>query len=159
MVHARRLAREAAEELAAKARKADRPLAELPEVGSEAFTAGPFPWLTYGNVPPSMARGLPELGEVQGVEFPGDELMATAYRLDVGEVGVAMNQPETTAFVIRPVTFEPPDEQLWELFLGDNFQKYQGAAVRAQVRIAQAWREELHQEAGLEWHELSDQQR
>ena len=158
LVEARDLTRGAAEELAKQSRKADKPLAELPKVGSKAFTAGPFSWLTYGNVPASMARGLPELGEVDGVEFAGDEFMATAYRLSIGEVGVAMNQPETTVYLIRPIDFEPDGATLWDRFLSADLDKYRGAALRAQVEIAQAWRDELQRDAGLEWHALPTRQ-
>jgi len=152
LVHARKLAREAAGELAERAREDGKSLAEVaPEGLGPASEAGPFSWLSYGNVPPSMARGLPSLGEVKGVEFAGDDFMRTVFSLEEGEVGVAMNQPETEAYVVRLKSFEPPRDELWSRFLDDSFAKYQGAAARQQIDIIQAWRDELQAEAGLKW--------
>jgi hypothetical protein len=154
MVEARSLAREAAQKAADQAREQDKPLRAVADVPDRVLSAGPFPWLTYGNVPPSLRRGLPELGEVDGVDFAGDEFMRTAFGLELGQTGVAMNQPETVAYAIRPTNFEPKRDALWDRFLRDDFTKYQGAAVRQQIEMARRWRDEIQTEAGLEWHEV-----
>lgn len=160
MVQAREPARKRAEQLAQQAREADGSLEKV----STGEAAGPveqppeFTWLTRGNVPSMMSPGMrPRLSEVPGVEMPGDRFMQTVFDLAPGEIGVAMNEPETIAYVIRAVEFSPSTEVLWAQFEGDSFQSYADVAFREYGKTVRAWEDELKQRAGLKWVPLPEQ--
>jgi len=160
LIRARRYALEAAEKLAAKAREskkslketfADRP--ELTVIEPPAFT-----WLTTG----SAAFGFPQamrINFVHGVELPGEDFMKTVFRLTPGETAVAMNAPQTYAYVIRVVDFSPPYAVLWKQFEVDDFRKYAVVGYEDRQKLMQAWLAELRDEAQLQWSPEHKQRR
>jgi len=158
IIRARRLATAEAERLAAAAREAnqslqaafaDRP--ELPVLEPEAFR-----WMTYGNIPPAFARVPPRLGEVRGIEYPGEDFMRTVFDLERGGIGVVMNQPQTIACVVRLVETTPPETVLWKMFLVDPYSRYAAIAAADQGRIYRAWHEGIARRAGLIWKHDAD---
>ena len=87
--------------------------------------------MTYGSVPmmPSQ-RNPPRLSQVPGVEVPGVEFMATVFDLKPGETAIAMNHPQTIAYVVQPRKFEfrtrggddvTSKSVIWEQFTTDRY--------------------------------------
>ncbi len=158
---ARRLAIKEAEKLAAEARKSKKSLkdtfAKIP--GVAVTTTAPFSWMTHGAVPAMMSQQPPKLSEVDGVDMAGEDFMRTVFNLDVGQVGIAMNQPQTAVYVVRPTRVNPTSTVLWELFLVDDFSKYASVAYGDQRQILDSWQDELETAAGLTWQRKPDQPR
>lgn len=154
LMQAKSLAQKEADKLAEEAGKANKPLKEVfaDRKGIVLSEAGPFSWLTYGSLSP-MAWGSqsPRLSEVPGVEAPGNDFMQAVFRLPVGGVGVAMNQPKTTVYIVRPLEFEPLPEVVWGTFLAEDISRYLPAAEHDWIEINRDWFKGLEQSAGLEW--------
>lgn len=152
MKQARELARKRAEEYAVQARSLKKPLAELFAAQSKLSITdtGPFSWLTQGNVP-AQPGALPRLSEVTGVDRAGPEFMKATFDLESGGVGVALNEPQTFAYVIRVIDFEPPLDELRDDFARTNPGRYISAAADEQRAIYRAWIEDLNKQAGVVW--------
>ncbi len=153
LVEARTLARAEAETLAKKVRESGNTLEQFfaKESKYEVVHAGPFSWMTSGDVPAMLAREPPRISEVEGVSFAGQQFMRDVFALGEGEVGVTMNQPETFAYVVRMASLVPPQAILWEGFLVDDFGKYVAAGAPDFGYMQSAWQKEVEEAAGLEW--------
>ena len=100
MREAVKLARQEAESLAAKASDKESLKAAFgEEMATRVIETSEFTWMSI-TIPLAWG-GSPSLGKVDGVETPGNEFMETVFRLKEGEVGVALDQPETHAYVVR----------------------------------------------------------
>jgi len=169
-VEARALALARAEELANVARTSDRSLAEVfagrndvPVVDTEPFT-----WKTYpAGLPPAVRQRVPPVfGEVRerGVvvgnsEFdnelifaPGWGFMEAVYSLQVGEIGVVFNQPQTVAYIVRITSSSPSADVLWEQFQ-TTFVGFYLQAGRPEMRATafEAWMDEIRSKTGFRW--------
>ena len=76
--------------------------------------SGQFSWLTLGY----LTNGRPQLSQVPGVEYAGNDFMRSVFELQQGEAGVAINNPETTAYLVYIKTDESNRDrrkrcQLW----------------------------------------------
>jgi len=153
MVQARQLAIEDANRFAEKARTSKEPFETLfsDEKSAVVSTAGPFSWMTYGIVPGVRRRMPPQISTVAGVDFAGDDFMRTVFNLNVDQVGVAMNQPKTFAYVIRQTGFTPNDKVLWELFKVDDFSKYSAVGVPQQYQRVRNWIQGVSADAEFRW--------
>src|SRR5262249_5199629 len=109
MIKARELARKRAEEYVVQARALQKPLQELcgKRANRKINETGSFGWLPLGTGPAEPGGG-PTLGEIDGVEGVGQEFMETVFGLPAGGLGITMNQPQNTLYVIRLIDFEPP---------------------------------------------------
>jgi len=170
LVQARGLARREAERLAEQARKAGKPLEEVfaRQTGVVVHESEPFSWMTYGAFPAWWAQVPPEISRIRSedkdaktgaqseiVDTPGNEFMRTVFRLDQGQIGVAMNQPETVVYVVRMAEVMPA---LWQAFLAEDFGRYARVAESDQRSLVLAWRESIREEVGLKWHREQDRQ-
>ena len=171
-VNARPLAMKRAEELLEQAKASEKTLAEafagLGDV--KVVETEPFTWKSYGE---SMLaaffamRGIPpRLGEVreQGVAVgdseidnrlivaPGERFMETAYGLGVGDIGLAMNQPETVIYIIRVTGSSPSDDVLRDRFQSAPVAEYRLAGLPEQIMEArEAWLQQIQDEVGFKW--------
>ncbi len=153
-VEARQLARDAAQRVADAVRKSGRSLSEYcvdrPEY--RVTLPEPFTWLTRGLAGPTTPDAPPRISPVDGVEMPGEEFMRTVFELEKGGVGTAMNAPQTHAYVIRVISFDPAsDDLLWERFAAASWETYRSAAAGDDAQFRRAWIEHIRQEAGLKW--------
>ncbi|MBU4270320.1 MAG: SurA N-terminal domain-containing protein [Planctomycetes bacterium] len=152
MIQARELAKKEAEALAAEAREADKPFARVfagrPKL--PVLTPPPFTWMTLGSVSLSFSRQ-PEISAVEGVDIAGEEFMRTVFRLKPGEVGAAMNAPQTAAYAVRLIKYSPSYKVLWEQFKVDDFRKYSAVAQGDRNQMYQAWLNEIKTTAGFKW--------
>ena len=57
--------------------------------------------MTYGSVPADASASPPKLSEVEGVDMPGEAFMRTVFGLKQDGIGVAINTPQTVAYVVR----------------------------------------------------------
>ncbi len=153
MIEARKLALEAAQALADDAAKADKPLKQAFAERSDLpiIAPPPFTWVTFGNVPLGSAPSAARLSDVPGIEHAGEEFMRTVFRLEPGQVGVAMNAPQTIAYVVQPAEFSPTHAVLWQQFEVDDFSKYAPAAQADRQRLFDAWLDEIKSATGFKW--------
>ncbi len=167
-VQAREKARQKAKELAEEAnRSQDKSLREvfegknIPVVETDRFS-----WFTQSLARTGYARSELRFGEVreQGVapgdadfantliKAPGQEFMETAYSLSVGESGVAINQPQTTVYVIRLKETAPSEELLWRFFVNAPLNDYAGAGMMEdRQELVRAWLEQIESRVGFKW--------
>lgn len=152
LIQARQLAQQAAEEMAAKARQEHLSLAEV--FPNEKVIQPPaFSWLSItGEV--FQGRALPPLGNVEGVERPGNHFMETVFNLSPGGVGVALNNPQTVVYVVRLRSKTPSDAELRNSFVTDRFASLfsnQAASIQ-KLDLLQNWHQALLEEARVVWH-------
>jgi hypothetical protein len=159
MVHGRSLAVKGAEALAEEARKASKPLKQVLADRPDLRVSMPpaFSWMTFGNVPLGSAPNAARISSVAGVDLPGEDFMRAVFHLKPGQVGVAMNAPQTVAYVIRLDQLNPSHEVLWKQFEVDDFSKYAPVALSDQRQILQAWLREIRTSAGLQWKQKPEQ--
>jgi hypothetical protein len=157
-IRARELARKRAQELAAQARAANKPMSEtFANQGELKVTeTQPFSWLTVGSVPLDFSGGQPRISDVDGVERPGQEFMETVFGLSPGQLGVAMNEPENTVFVIRLVDFDKPADELRTDFAAESPTRYMNVATEQRRDVYLAWLDDLNRAAGVHWVRPAD---
>ena len=153
----RKLARSKAESLAARARKLrNETLEDLfsKEPGVSVRHINSFSWMKqdfdFQNMYNRNQRP-PRISDVPGIEMAGDEFMRTVFRLEVGQVGVAMNQNQTVAYVVRITRLDPSSTILRDLFMSMSFETYAAASANDQTDLQQAWWKGVERNAGLAW--------
>jgi len=158
MIEARPLARKRAEELAAQAKAAGKPLAEVfkGDENIKPIEAGWFSWLTMGNVPQDPQSGRPRITPIDGVEYIGNAFMETVFGLEAGGLGVTANYPEDTAYVVRLAEFERPLEELRDDFAKERPAQYMAVAQPDQYRMFQSWLAGLEKDAKIHWVRRAD---
>jgi hypothetical protein len=155
MVQARKLAELEAKELAEQANKQGKPLAEVfPK--RKVVKTDPFSWLTYGAVPRGGRFPQPRLGQVEGVKDAGPKFMEQAFSLKDGEAGVAMNYPQTVAYVIQPQSHATDLQALRERFQTNPGLARQLATLQNQQQVQVALNQSLFQQSEVEWKRLPD---
>jgi hypothetical protein len=143
MIKARDLAVKKAEDLAKQAITAKQSLTDLfgKQANMKVTETNDFSWMTTGT-----AGGFdfnrqtqPTMSEVQGVDEPGDAFMKKVSEMTVGDVSVALNQPETIAYVIRVTKVDPFESVLKTRFLSQSFAMYQSVATPEMIKQQRAW--------------------
>ena len=160
MTKARDLAAKKAKELAAEANKAAKPLKDLfaDREGLTVTQTPPFSWLTRGTANVDNRSPL-RISEVEGVASPGPDFMREVFSLGVGSTGEAMNEPQTTAYVVRLISLDPPGERLRTAFLADPFGLYNEVAQEDMSEVQRAWIKGIEAEARLTWKETEAERR
>ena len=159
MIKARGLALKKAEELAEIARQQGKSLSDAfadktDIVASSVSSTGSFSWMTQGMVP---GRGRPRLTTtVGGVDRPGTKFMEAVAELGVDQIGVAMNMPETVAYIIRVTEVKETDDYLWREFSATNFDLYAAAGGDDYSETYKAWRDQIKTSADLKWLRKAD---
>jgi hypothetical protein len=150
---ARRPMIERAEELAKKAREAGKSLKDaiVGQPGLEVTETPAFSWLTTGSAGQASQRTPPRLGEVPGTIDIGEEFMQHVFDLQVGDVGVAENHPQTVAYVVRPTSSEPPQAVLRDMFLADRIDTYISVVMEANGAIYRKWIDDQMLAAKVHW--------
>jgi hypothetical protein len=97
------------------------------------------------------AGGMAGVEEV--VQTPGDGLMQAVFRRDRGEVGTAMNQPETTVYVFRVTEVTPAS---WDAFVSEGSDPYSLFRLNRVYaldmdRVEDAWLKSIEEAAGMKW--------
>ena len=121
MIEARKLAKAQAKEYADQVKKQQAELQEVFKFSPNVHPSkdiGPFTWMTG----PPLARNpeqpvLPYLTPLKEIDKPGEDFMRTVFSLNVGSTSVAMNQPETIAYVVQLKSLTPPEEAFRRQFL------------------------------------------
>ena len=149
IVEGRGLARKKAEELAARASAEKTSFESLLGGDSDikVTKVAPFTWLAVG------ASGQPTLSQPEGVQMPGEEFMETVFGLDVGQAGVAFNEPRTVCYAIRLDALDPPATELRTKFIEARSDPRRIGAV-AQAEFSRSfgdWLTSLENRYGLTW--------
>ena len=143
---AERLAKEAA---------SDKPLGEALSAhdGLEIIQPAPFSWMSTGTTPFGGA-GSPTLGQVEGVEAAGNDFMKSVFSLKQGEVGVAVDQPQTHVYVVRIAAETPSEDMLKEQFLSSGVTPEMSQIAFVEIEdVWQDWYKDLEKEMRVEWKE------
>ncbi|NQT13911.1 MAG: hypothetical protein HQ582_14250 [Planctomycetes bacterium] len=153
MIQARGQAIAKAEALAEEARQAKKSLAETFADRPDLVVTGsePFSWVTHGNIPAMWAQGPPSLSKIQGVDMAGDELMREVFGLKEGEIGTAVNQPQTSAYVVRLTDSNPLPDVLWRMFLSESYFGYFRVASQDLSTAEEAWIDGIKSDVGFAW--------
>lgn len=154
LVQAKSLATKEAENLAKEAHQANKSLKDF-FAGREGITVSepePFSWMTFGSLPP-MAWGNrpPQLSEVKGAEYAGQRFMQAVFRLSVGDVGVALDEPETTVYLVRPEEFSPLEAVLQKEFEAASLRSYASAGMSDIQQFQRDWWKGIYDGAGVKW--------
>jgi hypothetical protein len=132
MIEARKLALAEAKTYAEDANKRRSTLKEIFQNRANLAPkeVGPFPWLTLSSVPfGESMQPVTRLTQVTGVEMAGDEFMRAVFDTEVGSTTVAMNQPQTIAYVVQVQKFDPTEDVFRQ-----KFQTYETQAVNSPNR-------------------------
>lgn len=158
---ARSLALDDCRRLQAKAVESKKPLKEAlkGESGLKVLEPSPFSWLSANYMPTWPPRSDVRTSAVDGVDLPGKAFMQAVFSTAEGKTAVAMNEPQTVAYVIGIDKFSPPAAVLWDEFLVDDVGTYQEVAQRDRRRMEQVWEHDLNQQAGLQWQPGHDRHR
>lgn len=140
------------EELAKKARQSNKALKDtLADQGVTVTETTAFSWMTGGSAGQFNQQSEPQLSEVPGTVDIGNEFMQKVFDLQVGDVGVAENHPETIAYVVRMTTSEPPQPVLRDMFLADRFESYDSVARETNRSLFQQWLREQMTAFRVHW--------
>jgi hypothetical protein len=157
MVQARKLAELKAKELAERANEQGKPLAAVfPK--EKVIETDPFSWLTYGAVPRRGRFPEPRLGQIEGVQDAGPAFMEQVFSLKDGEAGVAMNHPQTVAYVVQPQSHLADLEALRRRFQTQPGMAPQLAMMQNQQQILSALNQSLVEQGEVDWKRLPDSQ-
>jgi hypothetical protein len=92
------------------------------------------------------------LSQVNGAEMAGPDFMEGVFSLRAGEVGVAVNNPETIVYVVRVMSESPPAATLREMFLASGITSDVVSIARMeQARIYSDWYQSLEEEMDVKW--------
>jgi hypothetical protein len=160
MQNALPLARTKAEQLAKQAGEAGKPLSEVfVDNAANVIKSNPFSWMTRGALPGSMGAQ-PMLSPVTGtaggqpvtISGAGQDFMQAVFDLDVGQVGVAVNQPQKFVYVVRVDSQEPTDEQRRAAFFAAGITPEVNYLVQMeQADIIRDWYTGLEKEYQVSW--------
>jgi hypothetical protein len=160
---ARSIAEKEAQGLAKTARQSKQPLGKAlaKRPGMHIYLSDPFSWLTEGSIPGS--NMLPEISQIrvaggaagveEAVQTPGDGFMQAVFHRNRGDLGVAMNQPETIVYVFRIVEMTPAN---WDVFVHEGSDPYSLSRVFRvyyldRERVERAWFKSIEEAAGMKW--------
>lgn len=148
---ARKLALEEANKLADEARKSNKSLTEVfaNRADLPVTTTRPFTWKYRGFM---FDQNMPiTTSQVEGIDDAGDVFMRTVYGLDIGEIGVTLDERKQAAYVVRLVNTTPDLNVLHTMFMSTPYNAY-GRAGENDARLRQAnWLQELNAQAKVQW--------
>lgn len=154
MIQARELALAKAKELAEEARSGNQPLTELTFAGETGREVEPFTWLEEGSL---FSQAL-SINDIEGIDRAGEDFMRTVAALEPGEVGVAMNRPETTAYVVRVTDVdyisagrEQSPTLAHNSFISSPYFLYHRVAENESGELIESLLEEIRDEVGFRW--------
>ena len=86
------------------------------------------------------------------IAAPGADFMETVFSLQVGEIGVVFNQPQSAAYIVRVTGSSPSTEALWEQFQTMDIRIYLNAGFMEMTSSAfEAWLAEIQKKTGFRW--------
>ena len=96
--------------------------------------------------------GMPQPASIPGIEFPGPDLLKTIFRLQKDEVGVALDGPKSTVYVVRVLDQKPSVEQRETRFISEGrSQPVQILAFRDRQRLLGEWYANLLEKYDVKW--------
>ena len=142
-------AKEKAEQLAKQANDEGKTLSEAFKDIYDVTETNEFSWLSQGMVAESFAP--PRISFVDGVEYPGNEFMQSVFDLDIGEIGSAVNYPESIVYVVY-VKSKRSDELLRDQFFTQGVtMPVRFVASQENQRNFGEWYKDFQKEHNVEW--------
>jgi hypothetical protein len=122
--------------------------------GDKVIATKEFSWLTGSPTP--YGYDYQSLSTVEGVELPGSGFMEKVFSLKEGELGFAVNQPETVVYVIRlaqeVTSIADRRQQFLETGLNRNIRN---TAYAARGSLLSGFVNDLEKEMRVHWHPQS----
>jgi hypothetical protein len=147
------LAKQDAAKKATTARTSNRTLKETfgGADGSNVIETNEFTWMTRGATAFG-GPGVPTPSRVEGVQSAGPDFMETVFSLHVGEVGVTVNHPLTTVYVVRAISRAPSEELLRDQFLATGISRDVSMIAQLELRrVYYEWYQNLEMEMNVKW--------
>ncbi|MDG2381929.1 MAG: hypothetical protein P8N76_09660 [Pirellulaceae bacterium] len=112
-------AKEAAETAAKQIRDSNRTPEDFfrNSPNRKVVEAGPFSWMSRGSFP----NQPPQISRIEGIDFAGNAFMRDVFQLKQGESSVAVNNPETTAYLVYLKADVSNPNQLRDTFFRTGF--------------------------------------
>jgi hypothetical protein len=126
--------------------------------GIEVVKVDPFSQMTRGDVPDQFGNQRFRLSQPDGIAAPGPDFLRKAFELKDGEVGAALNNDHSIAYVIRAVEHQNSEEELRNAYLAEaNTWDGLTAMMDDHVTIAQRLvSADLSGGKGLDWKRNPD---
>jgi len=141
------LAKAEAEKLAEQAGKG-KDLKSLVAKPEQILTPPSFSWYTVGAA--QFAR--PTLSEVPGVQYAGQDFFRAVFDLEVGQAGVALDQPHSTVYAVKLVSEEGISADDRQRFLEKGTDpEVVDAAWQSQLYLQSELYSELFKEYAVKW--------
>lgn len=152
-VKARELAAAEAQRLAGLARaKPDFSLRDsLPEFKDKVADTGLFSWLVRMYPTGMGEQAYVRLGEVKGVDTPGEDFMKFVSQLAPNEVGVAPNFPQSVSYVVRLTKVDGTEESQRMLFARFGHIMTRDLEENAQRTKLLAYLKSVEESADVHW--------
>jgi hypothetical protein len=119
--------------------------------GHKGQRLDPFTWITDQGFRSQVTN-------LESLEHVGDDFMRTVFYLGENKYGVAMNEPQTVAYVVHVddysyVTSGIPqtEESIRDQFLSMGHSQVDTVAMAEKQRLYENWIKEIQKEAGLRW--------
>jgi hypothetical protein len=159
------LAKKHAEEVAKKAQEANVPLTQFfaDDAKVKVVRTDPFSELTGGDVGivnGQLQRQPYRLSQPEGIVSPGPDFLQAVFKLNDGQVGSAMNNDHSVAYVIRIVEHQPPINELRTAYLAEA-NNWPGLMVMVQDHareVASDLSGDITKGANLKWERKKDQE-
>jgi len=157
------LAMERAKEIAEKAEPQGLSLKDYlaGEPGVKVVVTDPFSWFTTGQVPPTSRQIPVQMSTPEPIVAAGNEFMKTAFDLEAGKLGTALNHDKSIAYVIRVVQHMETPQELRSAFTGEGqlMHRLYGFEQAYRQQIGAALIRELLGKSDLDWKREPDQLR
>ncbi len=95
---------------------------------------------------------------VEGLDQLGPEFMKAVFGMDIGDVGIAVNHPQTIVYVVRVISVTPSEKTLEDRFTRATSDNLGGAAIYDLSDRQRALIDALRKEFNLNLGVREDQQ-
>jgi hypothetical protein len=86
------------------------------------------------------------------IALPGNDFMESVFSLQIGEIGVVFNEPQSVVYIVRVTSSSPSEEALWEWCHMSHPNDYFEAGQPDMARSAYtAWLSEIYTKSGFRW--------
>ena len=110
--------------------------------------SGQFSWLTLGY----LTNGRPQLSQIPGIQFAGNGFMRSVFDLKQGEAGVAINNPETIAYLVYIKSDESNPEGMRTTFFQNGLTTdIATIAFLERSRQSGEWYQEYEDQLNVKW--------
>ncbi len=114
----------------------------------KVIESGPFSWMSRSSFP----NQPPQISRIEGIDYPGNSFMKDVFQLSQGQSNVAVNNPETIAYLIYLKADASNPNQLRDAFFRSGFspEVVQLGISESREKLRE-WYNAYEKELGVEW--------